>query len=95
MRKMVEIEYVGIEDVQEIMDDAYAVMQSTDHYVNVEMSNFSKVEPPLVQCKIIIGGYDYDKGYDKDYYFYMSDNESDVAKMNSCKSALKNLLAEE
>ena len=26
MRKMVEIEYVGIEDVQEILDDARAVM---------------------------------------------------------------------
>ena len=34
MRKTIEVEYVGIEDVQEIMDDAFAKMKE-DNYANV------------------------------------------------------------
>ena len=54
MRKMVEIEYVGIEDVQEILDDARAVM-SVGHYVNVSIGNVGEL--PLVTVNIILDGF--------------------------------------
>lgn len=92
MRKMVEIEYVGIEDVQEILDDARAVM-SVGHYVNVSIANVRELA--LVSVGIILGGFDEKKGYDYSYTFYMSDEESEVALMNSCKNTLKNLLVED
>ena len=92
MRKMVEIEYVGIEDVQEILDDARAVM-SVGHYVNVSISNVG--EMPLVTVNIILDGFVSSANYDYSYWFYMSDEESEVALMNSCKSTLKNLLVED
>ncbi len=92
MREMVEIEYVGIEDVQEILDDARAVM-SLGHYVNVSIGNVG--EFPLVTVSIIRDGFVSCASYDYSYTFYMSDEESEVALMNSCKSTLKNLLAEE
>ena len=37
MKKIVEVEYVGIEDIQEIIESAYAVMRE-GHYVNVQIS---------------------------------------------------------
>ena len=92
MRKMVEIEYVGIEDVQEILDDARAVMD-VGHYVNVSISNVG--EPPLVTVSIILDGFGCSASYDYSYSFYMSDDEDDVALMNSCKNTLKNLLVED
>lgn len=92
MRKMVEIEYVGIEDVQEILDDARAVM-SVGHYVNVSIGNVGEL--PLVTVSIILDGFARDAGYDYSYSFYMSDEESEVALMNGCKNTLKNLLVED
>ena len=92
MRKMVEIEYVGIEDVQEILDDARAVM-GVGHYVNVSIGNVGEL--PLVSVRIILDGFVSDANYDYSYSFYMSDEESEVALMNSCKNTLKNLLVEE
>ena len=92
MRKMVEIEYVGIEDVQEILDDARAVM-SVGHYVNFSISNVG--ESLLVVVGIILDGFEKNTRYDYEYSFYMSDNENEVATMNSCKSTLKNLLVED
>ena len=92
MRKMVEIEYVGIEDVQEILDDARAVM-SVGHYVKVSIGNVGEL--PLVSVNIILDGFVSSANYDYSYSFYMSDEESEVALMNSCKNTLKNLLVEE
>ena len=92
MRKMVEIEYVGIEDVQEILDDARAVM-SVGHYVNVSIANVGAL--PLVSVNIILDGFVSSASYDYSYTFYMSDDESEVASMKSCKSTLKNLLVED
>ena len=40
MKKTVIVEYVGIEDIQDIMDDAYTLMRD-GHYVNVEMHNIN------------------------------------------------------
>ena len=89
MKKMIEIEYVGIKDVQEILEYAKAVM-SRGHYVNVSIGNVGEL--PLVTVNIILDGFVSNANYDYSYSFYMSDEESEVALMNSCKSTLKNLL---
>lgn len=87
-----EIEYVGIEDVQEIMDDAFGIMQG-EHYVNVEVSNIMNV--PDVKVYVMLGGWVAKKGYDYSFNFNMTDKPEDVKAMNDCKYTLKNLLAEE
>ena len=92
MRKMVEVEYVGIEDVQEIIDDAYAIM-CEGHYVNVEIS--SVINQPRVRVIIMLGGWKKDKEYDYLFEFEMSDNQEDVSKMHECKCVLNNLLVED
>ena len=92
MRKMVEIEYVGIEDVQEILDDARAVMD-VGHYVSISIGNVGEL--PLVTVNIMLDGFVSSASFDYSYTFYMSDEESEVALMNSCKNTLKNLLVEE
>ena len=55
MKKMIEIEYVGIKDVQEILEYAKAVM-SRGHYINVSIGNVGEL--PLVTVNIILGGFD-------------------------------------
>ena len=92
MIKTVEIEYVGIEDIQEILDDARAVM-SVGHYVNVSISNVGVL--PLVGVNIMLDGFGSCARYDYEYSFYMSNDENEVAIMNRCKSTLKNLLVED
>ena len=92
MKKTVEIEYVGIEDVQDILDDAYAVMRE-GHYVSVSVSNVA--EDILVSVNIILGGFDASKEFDYMIGFYVSEDENDISEMGKCKSVLKNLLAEE
>ena len=93
MRKTVEVEYVGIEDVQEIMDDAFALMKE-GNYANVEVSNYRN-DIALVRVHIMIGGFDSEMEYDYDYSFYTTDKHEDVEEMNACKSVMKNLLVEE
>ena len=88
---MVEIEYVGIEDVQEILDDARAVM-SVGHYVNVSIGNVGEL--PLVTVNIILDGFVSSAKYDYSYMFYMSDDEDDVTIMNDCKKELIKLIDE-
>ena len=92
MKKIVEIEYVGIEDLQEIMDDAYALIKE-GHYVRVSLGNIS--EMALVNVGIKMGGYEEGKQRDYDFDFYMSEDKDDVDIMNKCKATLKNLLSEE
>lgn len=91
MKKTVELEYVGIEDVQEIIDDAYALMKE-GHYVMCTISN--GVAEPLVSVSIMLGGYNSEKSMDYCFNFFMTDKESDVKIMNECKNTLKNLLVE-
>ena len=93
MRKIIEVEYVGIEDVQEIMDDAFALMKE-GHYANVEVSHYRN-DIALVRVYIMIGGFDSEREYDYDYSFYTTDKHEDVEEMNACKSVMKNLLVEE
>lgn len=89
MKKTIEIEYVGIEDVWQILEYSRAVM-SRGHYVRFSISNTEGI--PLVCVKIMIDGFVDSGNYDYSYTFYISDKENDVAVMNKCKSTLKNLL---
>ena len=89
MKKTIEIEYVGFEDVQQILEYSRAVM-SRGHYVRFSINNTEGM--PLVWVKIMLGGFVDSGNYDYSYEFYMSDKENDVDTMNKCKSTLKNLL---
>ena len=88
---MIEIEYVGIKDVQEILEYAKAVM-SRGHYINVSIANVGELA--LVSVGITLGGFDEKKGYDYSYTFYMSDDEGEVDIMNDCKKELIKLIDE-
>ena len=89
MKKTIEIEYVGFEDVWQILEYSRAVM-SRGHYVRFSINNTEDI--PLVWVKIMLGGFVDSGNYDYSYMFYMSDEEDDVTTMNICKSTLKNLL---
>ena len=89
MKKTIEIEYIGIEDVWQILEYSRAVM-SRGHYVNFSISNPEGI--PLVCVKIMLGGFVDSGNYDYSYMFFITDKENDVAVMNKCKSTLKNLL---
>ena len=90
MKKTIEIEYVGIEDVWQILEYSRAVM-SRRHYVNFSINNAEGI--PLVCVKIMLDGFVDSGNYDYSYEFYMSDKENDVDTMNKCKSMLRSLLA--
>ena len=91
MKKTIEIEYVGIEDVWQILEYSRAVM-NRGHYVNFSISNAEGI--PLVCVKITLNKFIIinNRKYDYSYEFYMSDKENDFTTMNKCKSMLKNLL---
>ena len=89
MKKTIEIEYIGIEDVWQILEYSRAVM-SRGHYVNFSIRNTEWI--PLVCVKIMLYGFVDSGKYDYLYMFYMTDKENDVATMNKCKSMLRNLL---
>ena len=89
MKKTIEIEYVGIEDVWQILEYSRAVM-SRRHYVNFSINNSEGIQ--LVCVKIMLDGFVDSGNYDYSYEFYMSDKENDVDTMNKCKSMLRNLL---
>ena len=89
MKKTIEIEYVGIEDVWQILEYSRAVM-SRRHYVNFSINNAEGI--PLVCVKIMLDGFVDSGNYDYSYEFYMSDKENDFITMNKCKSMLRNLL---
>ena len=91
MKKMIEIEYVGIKDVQEILKYAKAVM-SRGHYINVSIGNVGEL--PLVTVNIILDGFVSSAKYDYSYTFYMSDDKDEVAIMNDCKKKLIKLIDE-
>ena len=90
MRKTVEVEYVGIEDVQEIMDDAYALIKE-GHYVSFSISG---EDVAMVCLSISLNGFN-SGNYDYSFIFYMTDKASDVEIMNRCKSTINNLLVKE
>ena len=92
MIKTVEIEYVGIEDIQEITDDIYAVIKE-GHYASIDIGSVG--DEVYVKVLIMLNGLDIYKEYDYTFAFYMSERSDDLKTMNKCKSILKKLLAEE
>lgn len=90
---MMEVEYVGIEDVQEIIDYACAIMQKSEHYINVELSNYRSGKV-LVKCYIQLYGFNPEAELDNNFLFYMTDDSAEVDVMNKCKETLKKLLKE-
>ena len=92
MKKVIEVEYVGIEDVYELIEDV-AVLIECGHYASLQLNeNCGK---PYVHVYIMIGGFDEDKSYDYDYSFRFGDNPNDIKQMNECKSTINNLLTGE
>ena len=92
MRKTIEIEYVGVEDIQEIIDDIYAVIKE-GHHVYFNMMSSGNIT--YIDVFIMLHGFNPDKSYDFKFQFAMTGNVDDVKTMNDCKSVLKNLLVEE
>ena len=92
MIKTVEIEYVGIEDIQEIIDDIYAVIKE-GHYASIDIGSVG--DEVYVKVLIMLNGFDFGKEYDYQFEFYMTEDVDDLKAMNECKSILKNLLVEE
>lgn len=93
MKKTVEVEYVGIEDVQEIIDDAYA-LTLLGHFVAVRMSN-SNGEKILVSIDIMLDGWRESRDCDYQFMFFVTDDKRDVDDMNKCKNIIRNLLVED
>ena len=92
MKKMVEVEYVDIEDIHELIEDVAALIKC-GHYASIQLNeNCGK---PYVHVYIMIGGFDEKKNYDYDYSFRFGDNPNDIEQMNECKSTINNLLTEE
>ena len=92
MKKVIEIEYVGIEDVYELIEDV-DVLIKCGHYASVQLNeNCGK---PYVHVYIMIGGFNEQKNYDYDYSFRFGDNPNDIKQMNECKSTINNLLTGE
>ena len=92
MKKVIEVEYVGIEDIHELIEDV-AVLIKCGHYASVQLNeNCGK---PYVHVYIMIGGFNEQKNYDYDYSFRFGDNPNDIKQMNECKSTINNLLTGE
>ena len=92
MKKVIEVEYVGIEDIHELIEDL-AVLIKCGHYASVQLNeNCGK---PYVHVYIMIGGFNEEKNYDYDYSFRFGDNPNDIKQMNECKSTINNLLTGE
>lgn len=92
MKKMVEVEYVGVKDLSDIMCAAKSVME-LGHYVSVSFSNYERTKPLV---SVIIRRKDIAEEYD--FCFYESSDWNDeysIQQMNECKSILYNILAQE
>ena len=93
MVKNVNIQYVGIEDVHELVEDVAVLNTECGHYASVELKQICG--NLHVSVHIMLGGFDDDKRYDYSYWFGFGDNPYDINQMNECKSTIKNLLTEE
>ena len=91
MIKTVDIEYVGIEDIQEIIDDIYAVIKEGHHATFHMMPVTNAI---YIDVNIMIGGFDVNKDYDYKFTFAITDKDEDINAMNDCKSVLRSLLIE-
>ena len=92
MKKVIEVEYVGIEDIHELIEDVNVLIKC-GHYASIQFNeNCGK---PYVHVYIMIGGFNEQKNYDYDYSFRFGDNPNDIKQMNECKSTINNLLTGE
>ena len=92
MKKVIEVEYVGIEDIHELIEDVNVLIKC-GHYASVQLNeNCGK---PYVHVYIMIGGFNEQKNYDYDYSFRFGDNPNDIKQMNECKCTINNLLTGE
>lgn len=92
MMKNVDIQYVGIEDIHELVDNVAALITKCGHYASVQLDeNCGRL---YVSVYIMLGGFDKDKRYDYNYSFSFGNKLEDVQQMNECKSTINNLLAE-
>ena len=92
MKKIVEVEYVGIEDVQDIIDDVLALIRD-GHYAGVQLSELLGDAHVIVY--VMLGGFSESKKFDYEFSFNLTDSKRDVDAMNKCKHTLKNLLTGE
>lgn len=92
MIKTVDIEYVGIEDIQEIIDDIYAVIKEGHHATFHMMPVINAI---YIDVNIMIGVFDVNKDFDYKFTFAITDKDEDINAMNDCKRVLKSLLLEE
>ena len=92
MKKMVEVEYVDIEDIHELIEDV-AVLIECGHYASLQLNE--NCGQPYVNVYIMIGGFDKYRNYDYHYSFGFGDNPNDIKQMNECKGTINNLLTEE
>ena len=92
MKKMVEVEYVGIEDVHELIEDVNVLIKC-GHYASLQLNE--NCGQPYVHVYIMIGGFDKYRSYDYNYSFGFGDNPDDIKQMNECKCTINNLLTEE
>ena len=88
MKKTVEVEYVGIEDVHDIIDDVAEVIK-LGHYASVQLNEVGG--SLYIAVYIMIGGFDKRKEYDYQFSFALTDSESDIKKFTACRNTLKNL----
>ena len=93
MVKNVDIQYVGIEDVHELVEDVAVLNTECGHYASVELNDICG--NLHVSVYIMLGGFDEDKRYDYSYLFGFGDDPYDIKQMNECKSTINNLLTEE
>lgn len=93
MVKNVNIQYVGIEDVHELVEDVAVLNTECGHYASVELKQICG--NLHVSVHIMLGGFDEDKRYDYSYWFGFGDNSNDIKQMNECKSTINNLLTGE
>ena len=92
MKKMVEVEYVDIEDIHELIEDV-DVLIKCGHYASLQLNE--NCGQPYVHVYIMIGGFDKYRSYDYNYSFGFGDNPDDIKQMNECKGTINNLLTEE
>ena len=91
MIKTVEIEYVGIEDIQEIIDDIYAVIKE-GHYASIDIGSVG--DEVYVKVLIMLNGLDIYKDYDYTFAFYMSERANDLKAEAEALKNEKQALAE-
>ena len=92
MKKVIEDEYDGIEDIHELIEDV-AVLIKCGHYASLQLNE--NCGQPYVNVYIMIDGFDKYRNYDYHYSFGFGDNPNDIKQMNECKGTINNLLTEE